>query len=151
MVASSGEKAGIVIDRALPRWRPRLLSGTIAGVLTQATLVASDLAALASALVVAVAVRIAILPAVSQAFARPTFSLTHYLQFWWLPLVYLSALWYAGLYAAGPSWYGGVSAARRLRRFSSLPCCRSRRGRRLAPGGRDGLGRPAGGCPCRGC
>jgi undecaprenyl-phosphate galactose phosphotransferase len=118
MVASSGEKAGIVTDRALPGWRPRLLSGALAGVLTRAALVASDLAAFALALVVAVAVRVAILPAVSQAFARPTFSLTHYLQFWWLPLIYLSALWYVGLYTRrDPSWeevrrcLGGATAA----------------------------------------
>ncbi|MDR7417469.1 MAG: exopolysaccharide biosynthesis polyprenyl glycosylphosphotransferase [Armatimonadota bacterium] len=105
-------------ERALPGAKARAFTGATTGALTQVALVASDLSALTVALVVAVAVRVSILPALSQAFARPTFPLTHYLQFWWLPLVYTGALWYAGLYTRrDPSWeevrrcLGGATAA----------------------------------------
>jgi Undecaprenyl-phosphate galactose phosphotransferase WbaP len=105
MVATSGEKAGAVIGRVRPAARTRALGGAAAGVATQAALAASDLLALALALAAAVGLRVAVLPALSSAFAQPTFPLTHYLQFWWLPLVYLSALWYAGLYTRrDPVW-----------------------------------------------
>jgi undecaprenyl-phosphate galactose phosphotransferase len=69
------------------------------------TLVAADLAVLALALSVAVAVRVSILPELSHAFSRPTYPLTHYLELGWIPLAYLGALAYAGLYTRrDPYW-----------------------------------------------
>jgi Undecaprenyl-phosphate galactose phosphotransferase WbaP len=92
-------------ERALPGVRVQVFAGTAAGVVTHAALLASDLVALTAALGAAVALRVSVLPALSAAFARPTFPLSHYLQFWWLPVVYVGALWYAGLYTRrDPSW-----------------------------------------------
>ncbi|MDR7556475.1 MAG: exopolysaccharide biosynthesis polyprenyl glycosylphosphotransferase [Armatimonadota bacterium] len=83
---------------------PRLPTVT-AGVLARAALVAGDLLTLVAALAVAVGVRGAVLPWLSPAFARPTYPLAHYLSLWWLPAVYLGALWYAGLYTRrDPFW-----------------------------------------------
>ncbi len=91
--------------RSLPQATPRGLSSASPGVLSHASLIVSDLAALGVALLVAVALRVSILPALSSAFRQPTYPLAHYLQLWWLSLVYLGALWYAGLYARrDPLW-----------------------------------------------
>ncbi|MDR7550787.1 MAG: exopolysaccharide biosynthesis polyprenyl glycosylphosphotransferase [Armatimonadota bacterium] len=91
--------------RALARGRRAALSAAARGALCQAMLVLSDLGALGVALVLAVGVRVAILPALSEAFRRPTYPLSHYFQLWWLPLVYVGALWYVGLYTRrDPTW-----------------------------------------------
>lgn len=68
-------------------------------------LLLSDLGALVTALVGAVGVRNAILPALSPAFSRSTYPVSHYLQLWWLPLAFLGAAAYAGLYTRRlPRW-----------------------------------------------
>lgn len=105
MVATTGEKAGVVSGRVLPGVRARGLGGAAAGAVAQAALVASDLLALAVALGVAVGIRASVLPALSGLFARPTYPVAHYFELWWLPLVYLGALWHAGLYTRrDPLW-----------------------------------------------
>jgi undecaprenyl-phosphate galactose phosphotransferase len=69
------------------------------------TLVAADLAVLALALSAAVAARVSILPGLSHAFSRPAYPLAHYLELGWIPLAYLGALAYAGLYTRrDPYW-----------------------------------------------
>src|SRR2546425_5694353 len=83
-------------------WSP---SRAAARTVSLLTLVAADLAVLAFALSVAVAVRVSILPGLSHAFSRPTYPLAHYLELWWIPLAYLGALAYAGLYSRrDPYW-----------------------------------------------
>ena len=68
-------------------------------------IVAVDLAALAAALGIAIGVRISVLPAVSRAFDLHTYPLSHYAGLWWIPLAYLGALAYAGLYTRrDPYW-----------------------------------------------
>jgi Undecaprenyl-phosphate galactose phosphotransferase WbaP len=81
------------------------LSRAGAQALSLLALVISDLSALAIALGVAVGVRMSILPALSRAFDRPTYPLTHYAGLWWIPAAYLGALLYAGLYTRrDPYW-----------------------------------------------
>lgn len=88
-------------------WLPgeRARSRASARAVSLLALVASDLMALTIALGVAVGVRISILPALSKAFDRPTYPLAHYVGLWWIPVVYLGALAYAGLYTRrDPYW-----------------------------------------------
>ena len=81
------------------------LSRAAARAVSLLALVAADLAVLAFAMSAAVAVRISILPGLSHAFSRPTYPLAHYLGLWWIPLAYLGALAYAGLYTRrDPYW-----------------------------------------------
>jgi undecaprenyl-phosphate galactose phosphotransferase len=76
-----------------------------ADALARLALAAGDLLTLAVALAVAVGLRASVLPWLSPAFARPTYSVGHYLSLWWLPAVYLAALWHAGLYTRrDPFW-----------------------------------------------
>lgn len=63
-----------------------------------AVLLVADLAALAAALVGAVGLRVFVLPSLSGAFSPATYPVAHYLQLWWLPLSYLAAFAYSGLY-----------------------------------------------------
>jgi undecaprenyl-phosphate galactose phosphotransferase len=112
------EEPAPVTEEAISATRPRTAPATAPAALAVAALVAADLAALAASLAVAVGLRVSVLPALSAAFARPTFPLSHYLALWWLPAVYLGALWHAGLYARrDPFWeevrrcVGGVTTA----------------------------------------
>src|SRR5437879_5382266 len=81
------------------------LSRAAARAVALLALVAADLAVLAFAMSAVVAVRVSILPGLSHAFSRPTYPVTHYLELWWIPLAYLGALAYAGLYTRrDPYW-----------------------------------------------
>jgi len=94
-----------VADRALWLRGSWSLSRATARTVSLLTLAAADLAVFAFALSVAVAVRVSILPGLSRAFSRPTYPLAHYMGLWWIPLAYLSALAYAGLYTRrDPYW-----------------------------------------------
>ncbi|MDQ7857237.1 MAG: exopolysaccharide biosynthesis polyprenyl glycosylphosphotransferase [Armatimonadota bacterium] len=105
-------------EQAISRSSPRTTPATAAAALAVAALAVADLAALAASLAVAVGLRVSVLPALSEAFARPTFPLSHYFELWWLPLVYVGALWHVGLYSRrDPFWeevrrcVGGVTTA----------------------------------------
>lgn len=78
--------------------RGHALSRTAARGMTFAVLVTSDLLVFLAALAVAAGLRVSVFPAISQVFYRQTYPVAHYLELWWLPLVYLGALGYAGLY-----------------------------------------------------
>ncbi|MDR7532771.1 MAG: exopolysaccharide biosynthesis polyprenyl glycosylphosphotransferase [Armatimonadota bacterium] len=117
-MATTDRQVEAVAEVSLPwvivRHLPRL--GT-AG-LARLSLAAGDLLALGLALAVAVGLRVSVLPALSAAFSRPTYPLSHYFGLWWLPVVYLVALWHAGLYTRrDPFWEetrrcaSGVTAA----------------------------------------
>jgi len=84
------------------RWAFLERSWTLPRALQEATslavLLVADLAALTAALVGAAALRISVLPALLSAFPAATYPLAHYLQLWWLPLPYLAAFAYSGLY-----------------------------------------------------
>ena len=83
----------------------RGLSIAASGAVARMTLAISDVAALAIALSIAVGIRVSILPRLSAAFQQPTYPPAHYFELWWLPLVYLAALWHAGLYTRrDPYW-----------------------------------------------
>ncbi len=101
----AASESGSPREAALALHTGRLLSRAAARALSAISLVASDLAALALALTVAVAVRAEVLPAMSPAFARPTYPLAHYVALWWIPVAYLACLAYAGLYTRrDPHW-----------------------------------------------
>ena len=92
------ERAMAMVNRHAP-------SRVAARIISLAALVASDLAVFGIALSVAVAVRVSLLPALSRAFWRPPYPLAHYVALWWIPLVYLASLSYAGLYTRrDPLW-----------------------------------------------
>lgn len=93
-------------QRVLAGAARRGLSIAASGAVARVTLAISDLAALAIALSVAVGIRVSVLPRLSPAaFQQPTYPPAHYFELWWLPLVYLAALWHAGLYTRrDPYW-----------------------------------------------
>ncbi len=81
------------------------LSRAAGRVVSFLALVAADLAALATALGIAIGIRMSVLPAVSSAFDLHTYPLSHYAGLWWIPLAYVGALAYAGLYTRrDPYW-----------------------------------------------
>ncbi|MCS7172722.1 MAG: undecaprenyl-phosphate galactose phosphotransferase WbaP [Armatimonadetes bacterium] len=92
-------------SRVVPLRRSRSLpQAALEGVCVFALLLA-DLAALLVALWGAVGLRNAVLPLLSSAFLRPAYPVSHYLQLWWLPLVFLAAFAYTGLYTRRmPRW-----------------------------------------------
>ena len=92
---------------ARPLWLPAGLvrSRAWARTVSLLALAASDLLALAAALGMAVGARISLLPVLSRGFERPTYPLAHYAALWWIPVVYLTALAYTGLYTRrDPYW-----------------------------------------------
>jgi Undecaprenyl-phosphate galactose phosphotransferase WbaP len=92
------ERAMAVVNRHVP-------SRAAARIISLAALMSSDLAVFGIALSVAVAVRVSLLPALSRAFWRPPYPLAHYVTLWWIPIVYLASLSYAGLYTRrDPMW-----------------------------------------------
>lgn len=104
MVASTREDIGVKQHvLAVPGRRGMSIAGL--AVAARVALAISDLAALAIALSVAVGIRVSILPRLSSAFQQPTYPPAHYFELWWLPLVYIAALWHAGLYTRrDPYW-----------------------------------------------
>ena len=81
------------------------LSRAAARIVSFLALVTADLAALATALGIAIGVRMSVLPALSSAFDLHTYPLSHYAGLWWIPLAYLGALAYVGLYTRrDPYW-----------------------------------------------
>ncbi len=85
--------------------RAPVVSQPVARILCLLALLGADLVALGAALAGAVGVRASVFPALSPAFSRPTYPLAHYLQLWWLPLAFLGAFAYAGLYTRRmPRW-----------------------------------------------
>lgn len=87
---------------ARPGWTARRAVGQALAVVS---LMSVDFAVLALSVATAVAVRASLLPILSPAFAVPTYPVSHYAALWWVPLVYLGALAYTGLYTRrDPSW-----------------------------------------------
>ncbi len=94
-----------VAGRALGLRHRRAPSRVAEHVISLASLLASDIAVLALSLGVAVLLRASALPAVSSAFARPLYPPSHYAGLWWIPMAYVGALAYAGLYTRrDPYW-----------------------------------------------
>ena len=94
-----------VANRALSLRGQRALSRAAARLLSLLVLLAADLIVLAFAVGVAVAIRVSVLPALSHAFYEPTYSLGHYAALGWIPLAYIGAMAYAGLYTRrDPYW-----------------------------------------------
>ncbi|MDR5709089.1 MAG: exopolysaccharide biosynthesis polyprenyl glycosylphosphotransferase [Armatimonadota bacterium] len=92
-------------SRAASLGRSPALSQPVSRILCVLALIGADLVALGAALAGAVGVRASVLPALSPTFSRPTYPLAHYLQLWWLPVAFLAALAYAGLYTRRmPRW-----------------------------------------------
>jgi Undecaprenyl-phosphate galactose phosphotransferase WbaP len=105
MVAPAGSEGGAVAGRVVARPPAQALPRAVDATLARAGLLAGDLLALAGALAVAVGLRMWVLPWLSPAFWRPTYAFAHYLGLWWLPVVYVGALWHAGLYTRrDPFW-----------------------------------------------
>jgi len=94
-----------VADRALSLRGQRALSRAAARLVSLLVLLAGDLIVLAFAVSVAVATRVSVLPALSHAFYEPTYPLSHYAALGWIPLAYIGAMAYAGLYTRrDPYW-----------------------------------------------
>jgi len=92
-------------ERTIPLGNKRSVSFAVAQAVSAVALGTADLATLAIVMAVAVGVRISILPAISHAFDRPTYPLTHYAGLWWIGVAYLAALAHAGLYTRrDPYW-----------------------------------------------
>jgi Undecaprenyl-phosphate galactose phosphotransferase WbaP len=88
---------GLRDRRALSRVAERLIS--------LASLLLSDLAILTLAFGVAARIRASALPGLSSAFLRPLYPLEHYAGLWWIPMAYVGALAYGGLYTRrDPYW-----------------------------------------------
>ncbi len=94
-----------VVGRALRFRDRRALSRVAERLISLASLLVSDLAVLALALGVAAQIRVSALPGLSRAFLRPVYPLEHYAGLWWMPMAYVGALAYAGLYTRrDPYW-----------------------------------------------
>ncbi len=94
-----------VAGRALRRRDRRALSRVTERLIALASLLVSDLAIVALALGVAARIRASALPGLSPAFLRPLYPLEHYAGLWWIPMAYVGALAYAGLYTRrDPYW-----------------------------------------------
>lgn len=92
-------------SQAVPLGRSRALPQIALQALCVLGLLLFDLGALGIALLGAVGVRNAVLPALFPAFFRPPYPLSHYLHLWWLPVPFLGAFAYAGLYTRRvPRW-----------------------------------------------
>ncbi len=93
-----------VAGRALLQQR-RAFSRVAERLIALATLLVCDLVVIALALGVAARIRAAALPGLSPAFLRPLYPLVHYAGLWWIPVAYVGALAYAGLYTRrDPYW-----------------------------------------------